>query len=174
MRGLLTVIATLTVLWCSAATGHAQLTLSVADVSSFQGTWLLDLSRSALSEADSERRVITTDATSMRIDVYRVQDAHPFTLIYQFDGSATVTPFGEGTAVSKLRREPQGLVTETVYAVKAQPITVQEFLPLGPDGAELTIQVVLRVEHGYQGVRTPLDRAPPNVAKATKVFLKQP
>jgi hypothetical protein len=156
------------------AAGHAQSTLSQADVAVYEGTWLLDPLRSGLTEADAERRVITTGPTWMRVDIYRAQDAQPISLMYNFDGSPTANPFGTGTAVSKLRREAHGLVTETVFTVKDQPVTVHELLPVRPEGSDLAIAVTLRVEHGYQGTPPALARTAPNVSKGTKLFRKQP
>jgi len=159
---------------CSPSAGHTQSIVSAADVVPFQGTWVLDLMRSGLTEAAAERRVITTDSTSMRVEVFRTRDARPFTLVYNLDGSPTTNPFGDGSAVSKLRRDGPGLLTETVYTVKDQPVTVREFLPPMPTGAELAIEVMVRVEHGYQGVPPPLESGAPNAAKATRFFKKQP
>ena len=161
---------------CTSA-GRAQSLVSEADVAAFRGTWVLDLVRSGLTEAGAERRVITVDTTSMRIDVYRPRDSRPFTLVYNLDGSPTTNPFGEGSAVSRLRREGPGLLTETVYTVKDQPVTVRELLPPlhppTPPGAELAIEVMVRVEHGYQGAPSSLE-SPTNASKAIKVFRKQP
>jgi len=168
------VVATL---WCSASAGQAQAIVSAVDVAAFQGVWELDLVRSGLADAAAERRVIATDATAMRVDVHRPRDVRPFTLVYNLDGSPTTNPFGEGSAVSRLRREGPRLLTETVYTVKDQPVTVRELLspllPPTPPGAELAIEVMVRVEHGYQGAPSSLE-SPPNAAKAIKIFRKMP
>jgi hypothetical protein len=164
-------------LWCSASAGKAQPLVSEADVAAFQGTWVLDLVRSGLPESAAERRVIATDTTAMRVDVYRPRDVRPFTLVFNLDGSPTTNPFGDGTAVSRLRREGPRLLTETVYTVKEHPVTVRELLPpfhgSTPPGVEMAIEVTMRVEHGYQGAPSSLE-SPPNATKATKVFTKQP
>jgi hypothetical protein len=46
-------------------------------------------------------------------------------------------------------------------------------LPPTPPGAELAIEVMVRVEHGYQGAPSSLE-SPPNAAKAIKIFRKMP
>lgn len=155
-----------------AAVGHAQSPVSRADVAVYEGTWVLDAVRSGLT--DAERRVITAGPASMRIEIHRAEDAYPISLVYNFDGSPTENMFGDGTAVSKLTREPEGLLLQTVFTIKDQPITVHELLPPHPDGTELAIAFMLRVEHGYQGVAPAAGRTPPNVSKATKYFHKQP
>lgn len=162
-----------TTLLSFAAVGDAQSSLSRADVAAFEGTWVLDAIRSGLT-AVAERRVITAGPTSMRVEMHRAEDAYPISLIYNFDGSPTENAFGEGTAVSTLTREAEGLLLQTVFTVRNQPITVYELLPAHPDGSELAIAVTLRVEHGYQGVAPAAGRTPPNVSKTTKFFHRQP
>jgi hypothetical protein len=156
-----------------AGVGRAQSSLSRTDVAAFEGTWVLDAVRSGLT-AVAERRVITTGPASMRVEIHRAEDAYPISLIYNFDGSPTTNPFGEGTAVSTLTREAEGLLLQTVFTVRNQPITVHELLPARPDGSELAVAVMLRVEHGYEGVAPAAGRTPPNVSKTTKFFYKQP
>ena len=158
----------------SAEVGRAQSRPSPADVAVFEGTWVLDAIRSGLTDGAAERRVITVGPTSMRVDIHRSEDAYPITLIYNFDGSRTMNAFGAGTAESKLTREAEGLLLQTVFTIRNQPITVDELFPTHPDGNELAIAVMLRVEHGYQGVAPAVGRTPPNVSKATKYFRKQP
>lgn len=166
-------VGVLVMLWCSASAGQAPSPLSAADAAPFQGSWVLDLMRSGLADTAAERRVVTTEATAMRIEIHRPRDTRPFTLIYNFDGSPTTTPFGDGNAVSRLRREGAGLLTETVYTVNERPVTVREVLSV-PAGNELAVEVMVRVEHGYQVVTPTLDSAAPNAAKTTKLFQKQP
>ena len=158
----------------SAPVGHAQTPLSQPDVAAFVGTWVLDAARSGLADSMGERRVITSGPTWLRVDIHRNEDAYPISLIYKFDGSATVNPFGAGTAESQLTRDGAGLLLQTVFTINNQPITVHELLPARPNGTELAIGVMLRVEHGYQGVAPAAGRTPPNVSKTTKFFNKQP
>ena len=166
-------VGVLVMLCGSAPAGQALPPISAADAAPFQGTWILDLMRSGLGDTAAERRVITVDATALRVEVHRPRDTRPFTLVYNFDGSPTTAPFGDGTAVSTLRREGAGLLTETVYTVKERPVTVREVLSV-PAGDEMAVEVMVRVEHGYQVVTPTLDSAAPNAAKAIKFFQKQP
>ena len=156
----------------SSVDARAQSPVSSADVAVYEGTWVLDVVRSG--QAVAEQRVITAGPTSMQVDIHRAQDARPISLIYNFDGSPTSNAFGEGTAVSRLTRDPNGLLLQTVFTVRNHPITVHELLPMYPDGSELAIAVMLRVEHGYQGVAPAGARTPPNISKGTKIFQKQP
>ena len=148
--------------------------VSTADVRALEGEWVLDVMRSGLTEADAERRVVTVGPTFLRIDLHRPKDERPTALIYNLDGSANINAFGSNTAETKLARDGEYIVLETVFTVNKQALTLRERVPLVP-GLDLPIEVMLRVEHGYQGV-TPSaggSKAPPNVSNVTKIFRKQ-
>jgi hypothetical protein len=85
-----------------------------------------------------------------------------------------VNAFGPGTATGKVSREGDGILLETVFTVNTQPVTLRETFPLRPDGLDLAVDVILRIEHGYQGVAPPAGQTAPNVSKGTKFFRKQP
>jgi hypothetical protein len=166
----------LLILFAAALGAHGQVVAqsqrAVADPAAFAGNWTLDLQRSELT--DAERRTITPTADAIRVDIYRAVDDHPPRLVYKLDGSETVNPFGNTTASSRLRNDDQGLMLDTVYAVNGQAVTVQEVWTLNADRSEMTVATVIRVEHGYEGVQPPLQSAPPNVSKTTKIFQRQP
>jgi hypothetical protein len=166
-------VAIVTTLLGSSLIGQ-QSPVSTADVAPFEGTWVLDPVRSGVTGAVAERRIITIGPMSMRVEIHRDEDAHPISLIYNFDGSTRENAFGEGTATTRLTREETGFLLHTVFTVKNQPITVDELLPAHANGTELAIAVLLRVEHGYEGVAPAAGRTPPNVAKTTKFFNRQP
>src|SRR4051812_49146686 len=91
----------------------AQSVISLPDVKGFEGTWALDLAQSA--GTSPERRLITLSSQWIRIKTHRDGDDRPPVLIYKFDGSNNVNPYGPDTATSRLRREGQNLVTETEF-----------------------------------------------------------
>src|SRR5688500_13563179 len=127
---------------------QAQSSLSRADVIGVEGTWALDSEPS--DAGPSERRVITVATDSLTVVIHRATAA-PVTLIYKFDGSDTESPFGQGTATARLRQEGGRLLTVTVFTVNDAPVTVNELISLNPERTELTVETMLRVEHGYQG-----------------------
>ena len=57
---------------------HSQVT--AAGIAGFQGTWTLDLERSG--GTSPERRIVSADAESMRIETHRAEDARPPVLLY--------------------------------------------------------------------------------------------
>jgi hypothetical protein len=173
MRITFTVVAAALLGFMAAGEAQAPAPVSQADVAAFEGTWVLDVARTDPGGV-AERRVITTDEGAMRVEIHRAEDAFPIRLVYNLDGSPTTNAFGSGTAVSKLVREGDRLLLYTVYTVRDQPITVHELLPSRLDGPELVVDVMLRVEHGYQGTAPASARTPPNVAKAKRFYQKQP
>jgi hypothetical protein len=107
------------------------------------------------------------------MDLHRPVDAPATSLIYNLDGSTNVNAFGSSTAVTKLTRDGEYVVLETVFSVNSQAVTLHERVPLVP-GLDLPIEVMLRVEHGYQGVAPTGVTTSPNISTSTKFFRKQP
>ena len=150
---------------------HAQNVLTAPDVAPLVGTWTLDAVKSGAS--DPERRIITLGPGWIRVELHRAGDDRPPALIYNLDGSQNVNPFGSGTATTELRREQQEIVTLTVFTVNERPVTVQERLRITADG-DMTAAVIVRVEHGYQGVLPALEKRASNVSETLKYFRKTP
>ena len=171
MRSIWTAVLVMT-LFSPAALAQSPTKVSLNDLRAWQGTWVLDVARSGLTEADAERRAVTFGPAWVRIDVHRGEKSQPIALIYNLDGSPNVNPFGEGAAVTKLTRDGDYVVLETVFSVNTQAVTLHERVPLVP-GLDLPIDATLRVEHGYQGVAPAGDRTPPNVSNIKKIFRKQ-
>jgi hypothetical protein len=150
--------------------GGAQAPSPAAEFTRLAGTWQLD---AAGNSSVAERRVITLSPQWFRIEIQRAEDARPPVLTYRFDGADALNPFGSGKATSRLLREGGAIVTETIYDVRNSPITVRETLSVNPAGTELTVDTIVRVEHGYEGVLPAGEKKSPNVSTATSVFRKQ-
>jgi len=173
MRIISATLIVLSTLFAAALRGQAPGKVSLEDVRALQGAWALDLAKSGLTETDAERRVVTLGPTWLRMDLHRPTDAPPTSLIYNLDGTTNVNAFGSSTAVTKLTRDGEYVVLETVFSVNTQAVTLHERVPLVP-GLDLPIDVMLRVEHGYQGVAPTGSKTSPNVSSVTKFFRKQP
>jgi hypothetical protein len=148
----------------------AQAPSPAADVTRLAGTWQLDV---AGNSSVAERRVITLSPQWFRIEIHRSEDDRPPVLTYRFDGADALNPFGSGKATSRLLREGGAIVTETIYEIRSSPMTVREILSVNPAGTELTVNMTVRVEHGYEGVLSAGEKKSPNVSTATMVFRKQ-
>lgn len=148
----------------------AQAPSSSAEFTRLAGTWRLDAPGNS---SVAERRVVTLSPQWFRIEIQRAEDDRPPVLTYRFDGADVLNPFGSGKATSRLLREGGAIVTETIYEVRNSPITVRETLSVNPAGTELTVNTVVRVEHGYEGALPAGEKKSPNVSTATAVFRKQ-
>jgi hypothetical protein len=141
----------------------------------FSGTWTMDLTRSeaaaqgtpigpvtiVIRQAPGEVRIETT--RNGRTEAVRYLPA-----------SAKVT--GAGELVGSFRWDGPKLVTSLVTDINKQAITVEEIRSLDPAGREMTVEVSLVVEHGYQSGGTGLVRSQnsPNTSKGINVFVKAP
>jgi hypothetical protein len=157
---------------CSSAVVQGQDALVTSDVAPLVGSWTLDTVKTS-GATEPERRVITAGRGWMRVEVYRPSDDRAPVLIYNLDGSRNVNPFGSATATTEIRRDGADLVTVTVFTVNDRPVTVQERLRINEEG-ELTAAVLLRIEHGYEGVLPALEKRPANVSESLKYFRKSP
>ena len=109
----------------------------------------------------------------MRVEIHRAGDSHPPVLIYNLDGSRHVNAFGPGTATTQIRRDGDDIVTVTVVNIEDRPVTVEERLRL-ISARELAVAVLVRVEHGYEGVRPTLEKHGANVSEGSKIFRRFP
>jgi hypothetical protein len=78
--------------------------------------------------------------------------------------------------IGAFRWDGAKLITRLITDINKQAITVEEARTLNPAGREMTVEVMLVVEHGYQsggtGVLRPQNS--PNTAKGVNVFVKTP
>ena len=172
MAAMRTSAALVLALWTCNLGAQAPTRVSL-DLRFLPGTCVLNITRSGLSAADAEERVISLGPAWLRVDINRQSSAKPVSLIYNLDGAPNVNAFGDGEAVTKLTRDGDVIVMETVFTVNKQAVTLTERVPLVP-GLDLPVDVMIRVEHGYQGVATSGTKAPPNTSKGRKIFEKRP
>ena len=173
MRIICATLIVFSTLLTPALRGQAPTKVSLDTIRALEGTWVLDIAKSGLTAADAERRVVTLGPAWLRMDLHRPADEPAMALIYNLDGSTNVNAFGSSTAVTKLTRDGESVVLETVFSVNAQAVTLHERVPRVP-GLDLPIDVMLRVEHGYQGVAPTGSKTSPNVSNVTKFFRKEP
>jgi len=76
--------------------------------------------------------------------------------------------------IGSFRWEGSKLVTRLVTDINKQAVTVEEARNLDPAGREMTVEVMLVVEHGYQSGGTGVLRSQnsPNTSKGINVFVK--
>jgi hypothetical protein len=141
----------------------------------FSGTWSMDPSRSEAAAQGTPIGPVTVairqTPTELRIDTTR--DGRTESVRY-LPASAKATTTGE--LLGAFRWEGPKLITTLVTDINKQAITVQEVRTLDPGGREMTVELTLVVEHGYQSGGTGLVRSQnsPNTSKGVNVFVRTP
>lgn len=81
-----------------------------------------------------------------------------------------------GEVLGAFRWDGPKLVTRLVTDINKQAITVEEIRSLDRAGREMTVELTLVVEHGYQSGGTGLVRPQnsPNTSKGINMFVKTP
>ena len=127
---------------------HAQVTKP-----DFSGTWTMDMTRSASAVQNDPipqtTLVINQSATQLSIETQRAGKSS--TITYR-PGSADA--IGNATNRSNLLTsmwywEGPKLITETVRDVNGQTVRTKEVRSLEASGAEMSVDTLLVVEHGY-------------------------
>ena len=141
----------------------------------FSGTWSMDLTRSEAAAQGTPIGPVTVAIRQMpeelRIDTTRNGRTES---VRYLPASAKAT--GGAELLGAFRWEGSKLVTTLVTDINKQAITVQEVRSLDPAGREMTVELTLVVEHGYQSGGTGLVRSQnsPNTSKGINVFVKTP
>ena len=141
----------------------------------FSGTWSMDLSR---SEAAAQGTPIGPVTVVIRqapgeVNIETTRNGRTEAVRY-LPASAKATATGD--VLGAFSWNGDKLVTRFVTDINKQAITVEEVRSLNPSGNEMTVELSLVVEHGYQSGGTGLVRSQnsPNTSKGVNVFVKQP
>lgn len=141
----------------------------------FSGTWSMDLTRSeAAAQGTPIGRVtvaIQQMAEELRIDTTRNGRTESVRYL-----PAAAKPTGGAELLGAFRWEGPKLITTLVTDINKQAITVQEVRSLDSTAREMTVELTLVVEHGYQSGGTGLVRQQnsPNTSKGINIFVKTP
>jgi hypothetical protein len=141
----------------------------------FSGTWQMDPARSEAAAQGTPIGPVTVairqTPEELRIDTTREGRTES---VRYLPASAKATAAGE--LLGAFRWEGPKLVTTLVTDINKQAITVQEVRSLDAGGREMTVELTLVVEHGYQSGGTGLVRSQnsPNTSKGINVFVKTP
>jgi hypothetical protein len=155
---------------CVVVLGSAALGQTQPD---FSGTWSMDLTRSEAAAQGTPIGPVTVAIRQMpgevRIDTTRNGQTESVRYL-----PASTKAKGGSELLGAFRWEGSKLVTTLVTDINKQAITVQEVRSLDPAGREMTVELTLVVEHGYQSGGTGLVRSQnsPNTSKGINVFVK--
>ncbi len=121
------------------------------------GTWVMDIERSESAMQDGHSGpvtyVIQQSPDSLVIETRRGQRSDKVT--YKLAATEKVAGLMEGVPASRAYWEGDKLVTETARPIQGQTVTTKEVRFL-TGNAEMTMESILEVEHGYtlRGVKT--------------------
>jgi hypothetical protein len=139
----------------------------------FSGTWSMDLARSEAAAQGTPIGPVTVAIrqTPGEVRIETTRNGQTESVRY-LPASAKATAAGE--LLGAFRWDGQKLITTLVTDINKQAITVEEVRSLNPGGREMTVEVSLVVEHGYQSGGTGLVRSQnsPNTSKGINVFVK--
>lgn len=141
----------------------------------FSGTWNMDPTRSEAAAQGTPIGPVTVAIRQtpgeVRIDTTRNGRTESVRYL-----PAAVKATGSGELLGAFRWDGPRLVTRLVTDINKQAITVEEVRSLDPAGKEMTVEVMLVVEHGYQSGGTGVVRSQnsPNTSKGINVFVKAP
>jgi hypothetical protein len=141
----------------------------------FSGTWSMDLTRSEAAAQGTPIGPVVVDIrqTPQEVRIDTTRDGRTESVRY-LPASAKAT--GAGELLGAFRWEGSKLITTLVTDINKQAITVHEVRSLDPAGREMTVELTLVVEHGYQSGGTGLVRSQnsPNTSKGINVYVKIP
>lgn len=145
--------------------------LSQAPVN-LSGTWTMvpDRSESPQQSPPVNALVFVIDHSATELTVQSTRDGVASTRKYAIGASATAavgTPNGEAGGARAYWEGPR-LVTEHASQVQGQTVSIKQVFGLKGDGAELTVETLVVVQHGYTL------RGAKNYASKTDVFIKTP
>jgi hypothetical protein len=116
----------------------------------FSGTWRLDPARSESAAEDTPGQ-LTVQITQTEQDVTFVtsKGAQQNRTVHKFVATPTA-PFAIDGSAARAYWSGASLVTEGTRLIQGQTVASRETRTLSADGAEMTVDVVVIVEHGYQ------------------------
>lgn len=140
----------------------------------FSGTWSMDLTRSEAAAQGTPIGPVTVAIrqTPGEVNIETTRNGRTEAVRY-LPVSAKAT--GASEPMGSFRWDGAKLVTRLVTDINKQAITVEEVRSLAPGGKEMTVEVMLVVEHGYQSGGTGVVRPQnsPNTSKGINVFVKK-
>ncbi len=139
----------------------------------FSGTWTMDLARSEAAAQGTPIGPVVLVIRQMpeEVRIETTRNGRTETVRYL---PAAAKAVAAGELIGAFSWEGSKLVTKIVADINKQAITVEEVRSLDPAGREMTVEVSLVVEHGYQSGGTGVRRSQnsPNSSKGINVFLK--
>ena len=155
------------------AIGSAALAQSTQTHPDFSGTWIMDPTRSEAAAQGTPigpvTMVIRQSPEEVRIELTRNGTKQAIRYL-----PAGMKPVGQGEILGTFRWEGSKLVTNASADINKQAVTFDEVRTLSADGAEMTVEITVVVQHGYQTGGSSVVKSPnaPNSSTGKNVFVK--
>jgi len=111
--------------------------------------------------------VIRQTPDEVRIETTQNGTAHAMRYLPE-----SMKPAGVDESTGTFRWEGGQLITNLVRHVNQQAVTASETRRLNSAGTEMTVNVTLVVQHGYQFGATTVGNTAPNTSTGTNVFVR--
>jgi hypothetical protein len=139
----------------------------------FSGTWTMDPARSEAAAQGTPIGPVTVviRQTPAEVNIETTRNGRTEAVRYL---PAAAKAAGASEPMGSFRWEGAKLVTRLVTDINKQAVTVEEVRSLDAAGREMTVELALVVEHGYQSGGTGVVRPQnsPNTSKGINVFVK--
>jgi hypothetical protein len=147
--------------------------LTAQSAPDFSGNWTMDLSRSEAAAQGTPIGPVTVAIrqTPEEVTVEMTRNGNTQTMRYLPAGTKPVIA---GDVAGTFRWQGSKLVTSLVTDINKQAVTVEEVRSLNPAGTEMTVEVTLVVQHGYQtgGTSVVQSHNSANTSTGTNVFVR--
>jgi hypothetical protein len=139
----------------------------------FSGTWAMDLTRSEAAAQGTPIGpiIVAIQQTPQELKIDTTRNGRTESVRYL---PASMKATGGTELIGAFRWEGSALHTTLVTDINKQAITVEEVRRLDAAGREMTVELTLVVEHGYQSGGTGVLRSQnsPNSSRGINVFVK--
>lgn len=117
----------------------------------FSGTWRLDPARSESVAGGDPADAVTVEIsqTDRELTIATAQGARRHQAGYTFTSGAPA-PYGIDGSSGRASWNGEALVTEGTRLIQGQTVATRETRTLNADASEMTVEVVVIVQHGYQ------------------------
>ncbi len=115
----------------------------------FAGTWQLDPARSESAAESSDPVLVEISQTDRELTIATMQGSRRHQVAYVFT-SGPPAPYGIDGSAGRASWNGTTLVTEGTRLIQGQTVATRETRTLNRDATEMTVEVVVIVQHGYQ------------------------
>jgi hypothetical protein len=140
----------------------------------FSGTWNMDVSRSEAAAQGTPLgpEIVTIRQTPGEVRIETTREGRSEVVRYL---PAPDKYAAAAERVGAFRWDGAKLVTTLIADINKSAVSLQELRSLNPAGTEMTVEVSLVVEHGYQtgGSNILRSQNASNASRGTNVFVKQ-